>query len=95
MVKYDEKLPRREDFEDEEVYDRALEEFFDELDTGKPLSEELYKVYRKYWSNFHFIISEEFEIGGRGYSAVVLMLEDGEGPDKMNTEILLVAHEEN
>jgi len=51
-------------------------------------------VYRKYWSNFHFIISEEFEIGGRGYSAVVLMLEDGEGPDEMNTEILLVAHEE-
>jgi len=87
------KLPRREDFEDEEVYDRALEEFFDKLDTSKPISEKTYKAWREWWSNFYFIISERFEIGERVVSAVVLMMEDGEGPDEMNTEILLVDQE--
>jgi len=89
---YDEKLPRHEDFEDKEVYYEALEGFFDELDTSKPLSVKIYKAYRDYNSHLHFITSEKFEIDGSCYLAVLLLSEDGEGLDDMNTVILLVAY---
>lgn len=89
---YDKDIPRRKDFDDDGDYEVAMEGWSLNTRRDVPVSEEVYEAIRDYYDYAH-ITSKVFTIGDMEYRVEVLLLDDGESPDEMNTRILLVAHE--
>ncbi len=89
---YEKRIPKAEDFDDYDEYEKKLEDWANNTREDIPISEGVYEDIMDFYQYEH-ITSKVFIIEDKQYRIDVVFFYDGERPDDLNTSVLLVAHE--